>query len=162
MLTLARWLRAEEWQHVQPKATSKKLSFPLSQFADAALTQDQSRLIKRGERLHGADAQTRHRVRIAAKKTRYATEFFRSLYPPKRVHRYVDALSTLQDELGWLNDAVVAEGLLKELQERKQDLTASANFARGYLQSKILNDDRHLQKLWKRFTPVKLPCRNAA
>jgi triphosphatase len=160
MLTFARWLRSEEWRNGQPGSTLKKLNLPLSRFADMVLAQDQSRLMKRGARLQGADTQTRHRVRIAAKKTRYATEFFQSLYPSRRVHRYVDALSQLQDELGWMNDVVVADGLLKELQERKQDVTTGANFARGFLTSEILNEDRHLQKVWKRFTPVKPPCRN--
>ena len=49
----------------------------------------------------------RHRVRIAAKKARYAMEFFQGLYPGGRAKRSVQRLSALQDALGWLNDAAV-------------------------------------------------------
>lgn len=53
------------------------------------------KLIKRGKRLaHGIPVE-RHRVRIAAKKARYATEFFHSLYLTKLVDRYIRRLSAL-------------------------------------------------------------------
>ena len=44
-------------------------------------------------------------------KTRYATEFFQSIYPAERVRPYVRALSRLQDELSWMDDASVAATL---------------------------------------------------
>jgi CHAD domain-containing protein len=47
-------------------------------------------------------------VRIAAKKLRYATEFFAPLYPRKRTRAYRRALADLQQVLGEFNDASVA------------------------------------------------------
>jgi CHAD domain-containing protein len=70
----------------------------------------------------------------------------------------VAALSTLQDELGWLNDAAVADRLVKQLQDGQIDLDAGAGFLRGYLASRVKNADKKIGKLWKKFAPMKLPC----
>ena len=56
-----------------------------------------------------------HQIRIAAKKLRYAGEFFRSLYSRKLTRRYLARLSRLQDRLGGLNDAVTGRMLLEQL-----------------------------------------------
>ena len=66
-------------------------------------------MLERGKRPADLDDHRRHRARIAAKKVRYAIEFFASLYPRRAVRHYVDALTELQDDLGWPNDAVVAD-----------------------------------------------------
>jgi inorganic triphosphatase YgiF len=50
-----------------------------------------------------------HRVRIRAKRLRYALDLVGAALPAKATRRYVDRLAQLQDELGALNDAVVAE-----------------------------------------------------
>ncbi len=62
-----------------------------------------------------AEPEERHRARIAAKKLRYCAEFFAALYPQKKLKRFVDLLSDLQDALGAINDASVADRLLGEL-----------------------------------------------
>ena len=50
----------------------------------------------------------RHRVRIHAKRLRYALDLLRFALPAKSAADYLDALATLQDTLGALNDAAVA------------------------------------------------------
>ena len=55
-----------------------------------------------------ADAAARHRVRVAAKKLRYAAEFFAPLFRHAGAKAYVDALSKLQGTLGHLNDMAAA------------------------------------------------------
>jgi len=87
-------------------------------------------------------------VRIAAKKMRYATEFFSSLYPRKGGDAYIAHLSALQDELGYWNDTVVGDGLLLELSRQRGDLAAEAGYARGYLASVRKNEDERLRQLW--------------
>ena len=62
--------------------------------------------------LGGADAEHRHRLRIAAKKLRYTVEFFRSLFEHKAARDYAAALAALQDALGQLNDCATARRLL--------------------------------------------------
>lgn len=59
-------------------------------------------------RLDGAGADERHAVRIAAKKLRYAAEFFAPLCKRRRVRRYLGALARLQQVLGQANDEIVA------------------------------------------------------
>jgi triphosphatase len=49
-----------------------------------------------------------HRVRIRAKRLRYALDLFAATLPAKPAARYIEQLAHLQDELGALNDAVVA------------------------------------------------------
>ena len=155
---LTGWVQACAWREAMAPQDQKRLTAPLMKFARNMLEQQQSRLLERGSKLRGASPQARHRVRIAAKKIRYATEFFQSLYPPRRVRPYVAALSTLQDELGWLNDAAVADHLLKQLQDGQVRLEAGAGFVRGYLASRVKNGDKKIRKLWKKFAPMKLPC----
>ncbi|QLH40290.1 MAG: CHAD domain-containing protein [Defluviicoccus sp.] len=55
----------------------------------------------------------RHKVRIQLKKLRYATEFFSSLYPKRKVTPYLTAMKALQDDLGANNDVDVAKTLLR-------------------------------------------------
>ena len=158
ILDLTRWVQDCAWRNAMTPQDQKHLTAPLMKFADNMLEHQQCRLLKRGSKLPGASPQARHKVRIAAKKIRYATEFFQSLYPSKQVHAFVAALSALQDALGWLNDAVVAYRLLKQLQNGQIDLKASAGFVQGYLASRIKNDDKKIRRLWKKFVLMKLPC----
>ena len=62
-----------------------------------------------------------HQLRIALKKLRYAGEFFAAQYPDGRPRPYIRALRRLQDDLGRLNDAAVAERCLKELLDSQRE-----------------------------------------
>ncbi|WP_370889849.1 CHAD domain-containing protein [Caballeronia sp. RCC_10] len=126
----------------------------MTSFASETLKRRHKKLLKRGHRLAELDDETRHRARIAAKKLRYATEFFSSLFDRREVKRYVTALSDLQDDLGWRNDVVVASGLLRSLGESKPETAAGAGFARGYLASHAVADHDAMKTLWKRFRPL--------
>ncbi|MEP6943070.1 MAG: CHAD domain-containing protein, partial [Betaproteobacteria bacterium] len=77
--------------------------------AQSTLQRRHERLRKRGRHLRVLPAPERHRARIAAKKLRYAAEFFAPLYRGSRPGKYIDALARLQDSLGRLNDIVTAE-----------------------------------------------------
>ncbi len=77
-------------------------------FAARVLGRRARRLAKAGAGLARAGADERHEVRIAAKKLRYAAEFFAALFPRKRARSYRDALAGLQQALGEWNDAAVA------------------------------------------------------
>ena len=68
----------------------------------------------------------RHRLRIRAKRLRYATEFFAGTFPgetgAKRRAESLSALKDLQDALGGLNDlatrhALIADGLKGDAME---------------------------------------------
>uniref|UniRef100_UPI003F49B222 CHAD domain-containing protein n=1 Tax=Cupriavidus yeoncheonensis TaxID=1462994 RepID=UPI003F49B222 len=100
----------------------------------------QRRLHKRGRGMAKLDEQQRHRARIAAKKLRYATEFFESLFPANKVRPYREQLSHLQDDLGWRNDMAVAESLLCRLGAEQQHLAIACAYARGNIARRVSAD----------------------
>lgn len=151
------WIGQRGWrQGLAPKARMR-LKAHVGQFASGLLDKENGRLLKRGSKLKGAGVRARHRVRIAAKRARYATEFFAALYPEKQVRPYVRALSTLQDYLGWLNDAAVAERLLGELSDADDGLREGAALVRGYLAADGEQSEPKMRKLWKKFAPMHPP-----
>ncbi len=87
---------------------------------------------RRGAALAGGDAAARHRLRIAVKKLRYATDALASLYG-KRGARTVAALAALQNDLGALNDLAVAARLMHDLVERHPEAAFSAGQVVGLL-----------------------------
>ena len=171
MLGLQRWLQARAWRDGCSARQLRRLDARVFPFARATLRKDQRRLMKRGKRLLHATPQQRHRVRIAAKKTRYATEFFASLFAGRAVKPYVGRLSALQDELGWLNDVQVADRLLQQLpevqvgqadqadQSAQDGLRLHAAFVRGYLAARAQSQgsDGRMHKAWRRFKAARLP-----
>ncbi len=108
-LELGRLLADGAWMQAH-----EALALPVDGYAASLLQQRAASLKKRGKRLPELDAKGRHRLRIAAKKLRYAAEFFAALFPRRRVRPYVQSLSAMQDVLGGLNDAATLLSLLPE------------------------------------------------
>jgi CHAD domain-containing protein len=108
-LEFGRLLAEGAWMQEQPA-----LALPVGEFSASLLQQRAATLRKRGRHLQELDAAARHRLRIAAKKLRYAAEFFAALYPKRRVRPYVQSLAAVQDVLGALNDAATLLRLLEE------------------------------------------------
>jgi CHAD domain-containing protein len=157
VLQFVTWLNRQGWRDGMSDKQRGSIDRPASQFAADVLRRRHRILIKRGKRLAELDDHRRHRARIAAKKVRYATEFFASLCPRRAVRHYVDALTALQDDLGWRNDAVVADQLLKSVPRVSPDAASGAAFARGYLASRAAADHQTLKKLWKKFRRLSPP-----
>ena len=102
------------------------------QVAARALEHRWRKLRKRGRKLRGLDAESRHRLRIQAKKVRYATELCGELFGrPGRQRRMAGALKEMQDSLGVLNDLAVGEALALRL--AREAGTPDAAFAAGRL-----------------------------
>lgn len=159
MLAATRWLQSMGWHEDQAamNAAGEQLAQPVTRFARRTLKRDQRRLRSRADKLRAATPADRHRVRIAAKKTRYAAEFFSSLFAQKRVRPYIKALTGLQDELGYLNDAAVADRLLTGMPAAQPQLESEVGFVRGYLAARSKNDDQKILRLWKRFSKIPMP-----
>jgi inorganic triphosphatase YgiF len=122
--------------------------------AQATLEQRDRRLRKRGKHLRTLPVAQRHRARIAAKKLRYAAEFFAPLFRGKHSSSYVAALSRLQDSLGKLNDAATGERLLDELAPVHNATTVlahSAGIARGWGTAQCAHELARLSKVWRNF-----------
>jgi triphosphatase len=133
------------------------LAAPVDEFAEFALHRLDRRLRKRGADVPTATPEARHQARIAAKKLRYAAEFFGTLYPKKRVAPYLAALEDLQDILGALNDTVVADRLLAEavaatgrpVPERVDGLV------RGWMAAVAANELAGFKRAWREFGEAK-------
>ena len=125
---------------------------PAREFASRLLERRQRKLLQRGASLPHAPADERHAARIAAKKLRYATEFFADVFSGKRARTYRKALSHLQDVLGVLNDASVAARLAREI--GGPDSPAAATL-QGWAaaQSTLMIDD--LSRAWRDFSRCK-------
>ena len=160
MLSLVSWLQAGRWHESLDEAALGALAKPLEKRATQILDRRHEKLIKCGKRLAEGTPEQRHQVRIAAKKARYATEFFQSLYPARRVDRYVRRLTAIQEALGWLNDAAVADRLLHEIGAGHPELAGSASFARGYLCAATKQDLSGLVKLWQQFRSMERRARS--
>ncbi|HEY2021083.1 CHAD domain-containing protein [Paraburkholderia sp.] len=157
VLQLALWLNRKGWQDGMSDKQRHGIGKAAGKFAAEVVRRRHRKLIKRGKRLADIDDHRRHRARIAAKKLRYATEFFASLFARRAVRHYVDVLTALQDDLGWRNDAVVADQLLKLLPRTSPEAAPGAAFARGYLASRVAADHQTLKKRWKTFRRLSPP-----
>jgi inorganic triphosphatase YgiF len=126
MLDLVEWAAIGPWITDRDRADIREQ--PIAAFAAKALDKHRRRLKRLGAKLDEVDDETRHEARIEAKKLRYATEFFASLFPGKKAARrsaaFHDALATLQSHLGDLNDLATAPLVLAEL-----ELTGTATAA---------------------------------
>jgi triphosphatase len=123
---------------------------PAAEFALQALDRKRRKLKKTGRALAEVDDEHRHEARKAAKKLRYAGEFFGSLFTGKRARKryekFVGKMEKLQDRLGLLNDMVMAPDVfhalgLDQIADRKQEIDPAAK-------AKLIRDcQRALDKL---------------
>ncbi|MBC7490459.1 triphosphatase [Undibacterium sp. GrIS 1.2] len=157
ILCITRWLLRPEWAEVPHQCNPSPIEMDVMDFARKLLARGGQRLLKHGRKFDAMSTNERHHVRIAAKKMRYATEYFKSLFSEKKVQPYIEALTNLQNELGWFNDAAVADCLLRELQSIKPSLRKSIGFVREYLASNVICNNSNMCKSWKKFTTVNYP-----
>jgi CHAD domain-containing protein len=117
MLDVVEWVAIGTWLSASENADVRET--PARDFASDALARFRRKVKKGGRNLAKLGDEERHAVRKAAKKLRYATEFFTSLYDQKREKRrlkqFVSVLETLQDRLGVLNDQAGTVALLGNL-----------------------------------------------
>lgn len=154
--SFSQWIDARGWREGLSSKERLRLTLPVEDFAGALMAKENERLLRRGRQLRDADPRALHRVRIAAKRARYAAEFFACLYPDKQVRPYIRALRRLQEELGWLNDAAVARRLLDELDETCGAGEGSA-LLRGYLAGAGDGAGARVCTLWKDVAPLRPP-----
>ena len=157
MSYFAGWIEGCGWRETLSKEDQQQLAAPAMPFVCHALMQSRQRLFRQQQKIGTASPQACHRIRITGKKMRYMTEFFADLYPAKKMRATIAALSKLQDQLGALNDALVADRLLVQLQQEQASLAAGAGYLRGYLAAEVEINARKICKHWGKVKPVKLP-----
>jgi triphosphatase len=106
-------LRIARWSMQDPDAATSSIG----ETAASVLEQAADRLFKDARSFSRLGQARRHRVRIHAKRLRYALDLLAPSLPGGRAADctdYIEALATLQDTLGELNDASVALARLME------------------------------------------------
>lgn len=111
-----------------------KLDMTTREWAARVLERRWKSVRRRGAALSEGDPVPRHRLRIAVKKLRYATDALASLHG-KRVGKSLAALEALQDSLGNLNDLAVAERLMRGLAHDHPETAYNAGQIVGLLRA---------------------------
>ena len=132
-LHTAAWIETGAWTRAHDPALAHLRSVPVAEHRILALDHLRHAVSKRGRKLERLDPTARHKLRIRAKRLRYAVEFFSSLSPhPKREARYLASLKVMQDQLGELNDIAVArERLLSDAAVNDPGVAFAAGRATG-------------------------------
>ena len=113
LLDLLVWIETGPWTIAEKTAARRER--PIRRFAADELSRRRRKIAKRGAGLRALDPEGRHKLRIEAKKLRYAADAFAGIYQrPKRARAFIEALKRLQDDLGELNDIIVGERLAHE------------------------------------------------
>lgn len=81
--------------------------------ADERIWRVYRKVIRRGHKIDDQSPPVElHHLRIRCKRLRYLLEFFRSLYPKRRIDRAIKALKELQDVLGQFQDLEIQQHAL--------------------------------------------------
>ena len=153
------WLEGRRWRQQQSTEQIAALSMPLKKFARSKLVKLQKKLLERAKGIKRQGPAKRHRLRIAAKKVRYAAEFFESYFPFKRMRPYVQALSELQDLLGVANDRNVAGSLLQQIAEQRPELEPHCDLALSLLDEGARLRSSKIKRVWRKFAELAPPAK---
>jgi CHAD domain-containing protein len=136
-LDLAAWLEAGEWRTPEDDLVRDRGDIASEAYAATQLRRRRRKVKKKGKALVHLDAARRHKLRIQAKKLRYAAEFLRGLFlrksAEKRRTKFLAALERLQDGLGELNDIAIDEERIKAMAMRPRAGSRKRAFAAGLL-----------------------------
>jgi inorganic triphosphatase YgiF len=131
MLDLAEWIETGPWSVDDDKQRKALRPRPVAEHAEKKLARLRKRIKNKGADLRHRSVKQRHRLRIRAKRLRYATEFFAGTFPgearAKRRTESLSALKDLQDALGGLNDLATRHVLIAD--DLEDDAAAQAHLA---------------------------------
>src|SRR5262245_26602890 len=121
-LDTAEWIEAGPWLTSDDPLRSGRRAASIVALATEQLSRRRKKIRRQGAKIDDLDPPQRHRLRIQIKKTRYATEFFSSLFEgrkaARRQRKFHAALKELQNILGGFNDIMIRKSLCAEVLER--------------------------------------------
>jgi inorganic triphosphatase YgiF len=145
-LQLCAWIHTFGWRDGLDAASSLAIGQPLVPHARQVVRRSRHKLHEAARRLPADPSDELHRVRIAAKRARYATEFFRTLLPARETTQRIARMTDLQERLGSINDKTVAGRLLSAMADERPSLAAACEFARGHLHAEAMREARKLRR----------------
>jgi inorganic triphosphatase YgiF len=149
LLHLMRWTEEAPWR--KSEEVRRAVAQPARQYGRRALARQERRVLRHAERIDWANPAARHRLRILAKRLRYAYEFFSATLSSKATRHYLVRLEAVQDVLGELNDIAVGSRLLEELGGGAN--REGIGFMRGWLaarQSLLIEQLGPVWRAWKK------------
>lgn len=115
VMLLDAWADGRRWREYLPASVAADMQRPAVHLATRMLQEHYHAVIEAGDGFAELEPEARHALRIQIKKLRYASEFFASLYPKRKVVPFMAMLKELQDDLGAGNDVEVARSLLRKV-----------------------------------------------
>lgn len=156
MIALGGWLAARGSDD-NSEGDSAAGRQPARACAVQILAAHHARVLKRGRRIGQRTAAELHRLRIAVKQLRYATEFFSSLFSARSMATLRDRLARLQDILGRINDAAAVQPLLSVAAGDDREFIAAAGIVTGWCEARAAAERAVLQMAWRRFHTARRP-----
>ena len=123
-------------------------------FARRALDRCEAKVRRRGRGLANLKPADLHRLRIAAKKLRYAVSFLAPAFQSDAAEGYANATIGLQDALGLMNDRVVSAHVLADIAQAGRSMKGvkrSCDRLTGRLARPSRGQKRGLKRAWKAF-----------
>jgi len=150
LLDLGAWIEIGGWE------SNAQAKDPVTGYAAKKLSKLRRTIKKKGKDLRDLSAAERHRLRIRAKRLRYATEFFAATFTgkksAKRQKKSLVALQSLQDALGTLNDIATRRVLLAKDGEDSMDARLAAPGSGPDDEEKWIEE---AERAYERFADVK-------
>jgi CHAD domain-containing protein len=153
-LSLSRWIASRGWRNELENRWLAVLLEPAAMLAGRVLTRLHRRALKRGEGFQHLPPEARHKLRIALKKLRYATEFFQGLYSTHAdTTSYLKCLASLQNALGHANDATITQPFLSMLASDPvtPEIQRTIGAVIGWQARDRTMIENRLHKHWRRF-----------
>lgn len=139
VLDLRAALAARDWAGAgsdAPEAVTldTRATHSAREFAVLSLDRLHRKTMKKGRKLASVTPEKRHEARIALKKSRYAAEFFETMFDARRdARKYLRRCAAVQDALGAFNDIAMAAHLLREIDdELGERVSPASSFVAGW------------------------------
>jgi inorganic triphosphatase YgiF len=124
ILDTALWLGGGSWSTSADELIAARRGRRGVNFASEEISRRAGKICKKLNKLENLNERQRHKLRIAIKKLRYASEFFAGLYnrgkARRRRRQYDSVLKGLQSALGKLNDIRVHDELARSFSQPRR------------------------------------------
>lgn len=158
LIGLGGWIETRGWRNDVAAEDLGQLAEPAVNFAERILSEQHTKVLKRGRRFKSLSAEQVHRVRLAAKRLRYLSEFLLPLFADRKsARRYSRRLAGLQEELGAFNDMAVTASLLDGLDGEAPDSAIAAAAIAGWQARASVGVQPALQSTWRDFAAARVP-----
>ncbi len=169
LMRLSRWFEARAWRDQPVTEKSARLVEPLSDVAPRLFRRLYRKARRRARNFQELAPPQRHKLRIALKQLRYATEFLDGIYDEDKVARFISRVRPLQDDLGYASDVRSAKALVAELGNGHAVLERAGGVVIGWHDRGLAEAEVRMLKHVRRFRdnkpfsvirrPAAAPCR---